>query len=193
MGAHTISLPIKLQNEAIELLGRVVYMLAAEETLYRGFIYLGLMNTSDGLQILECNCRLGDPEAQVILASTGGNFAELCVAAAAGDLTNVKAPRQKQEALCVVLASAEYPASSSSDNPIVGIEEAERRGAIIFHASTALRKGNFTTNKGGRILNSVGRGKDISEAYQVAYGGAHAIQYDGKKFRNDIGNALVFV
>jgi hypothetical protein len=112
MGAHTLSLSERAEAQLSQILRDVVAALAKEGCPYTGFIYLGFMYTPDGPMILECNCRLGDPEAQVILPSITGDFANLCMAAARGNLAEVSAPKQNKHALCIVLASATYPDSS---------------------------------------------------------------------------------
>jgi phosphoribosylamine--glycine ligase len=86
----------------------------------------------------------------------------------------------------VVLAAGEYPAGTARGSEINGIEAASASGALVFHAGTALRDGQVTTN-GGRVLNVVGRGATLASARDSAYGAAALISFPGVRYRNDIG------
>lgn len=143
--------------------------------------------TTNGPMVLECNCRLGDPETQVILPSISGNFASLCMAAAQGNLAEMSAPEHDKHALCLVLASAAYPDSSDRDDEITGLDRARENGALVFHAGTETKNGAVTTNKSGRVLNIVGVGNTLKYARTTAYDGASRVQFSGVKYRTDIG------
>lgn len=190
MGALTLSLPRSERLELEALLKKVVAALASEGISYRGFIYLGVMMTADGPMVLECNVRLGDPEAQAILPSLEGDFAELCMAAARGELHTCAPLKQVCHAFCIVLTSAEYPERSERDDFIYGIKLARRTGALVIHAGTGKRHGRFTTNKAGRVLNVIGRGDTIHEAQALAYHAASFIEFPGVKYRRDLGHRL---
>lgn len=187
MGAHTLLLPESEEAQLSQILRDVVTSLAEEGSLYTGFIYLGFIMTANGPMVLECNCRLGDPETQVILPSINGNFAGLCMAVAQGNLAEVVAPERSRHALCLVLASATYPGSSDRDDSITGLDMARENGALVFHAGTTRKNGTVTTNKSGRVLNVVGLGGTLEAAHAAAYGGAEKVQFSGMKYRRDIG------
>jgi len=191
MGAHTLELTTSEAIELEDILYDVTAAMAKEGCPYTGFIYLGFIMTASGPMILECNCRLGDPETQVILPSISGNFAELCMAVAQGNLAEVPAPKQILHALCIVLTSGAYPGSSGRDDPIEGLERVSATGTLLFHAGTARRKGTFTTNNGGRILNIVGCGSTLEIARKIAYATTEFVQFPGMKYRRDIGAEVV--
>ena len=191
MGAHTVALSADEAAALEHILCSVVEALDAEGCTYTGFMYLGFIMTKSGPMVLECNCRLGDPETEVILPSMSGDFAKLCLAIAEGDLAREQAPRQVCQALCVTLASRAYPDASIDNHQIIGISEAEVKGAIVYHAGTA-KCGDalstmITTNKSGRVLCVAGVGETIEAARSTAYLGVDAIVFNGKKFRKDIG------
>ncbi len=191
MGAHTLDLPEEEELELETILRNVVEAFAREWNPYTGFIYLGIMMTADGPMILECNCRLGDPETQAILASIDGDFADLCQAAAEGNLTLAHAPKQVRHALCLVLASAAYPDTSGWDDAIIGLVDEQSSTAVVLHAGTAQKDGRVTTNKSGRVLNVVGVGDTIAEARECAYDRARRISFPGIKYRKDIGADVI--
>lgn len=188
MGAHTLDLPSEKSAHLEELLQGVVNALAGAGCPYTGFIYLGVIQTPTGPMILECNCRLGDPETQVILPSIDGDFKELCFAVAEGTLANLPKPTRVKHALCVTLASRDYPDSSNRDDVITGLESLhDMDNVLVFHGGTAQQNGVFTTNQSGRVLTVVGRGDTIASARQAAYQAEARIMYPGKKRRGDIG------
>jgi phosphoribosylamine---glycine ligase len=187
MGAYTVSLSPEREQEANDLLRRVAEALLAEGMDYRGFMYLGLMLTKDGFVILEMNCRLGDPETQVILPSIDGDFLAFCAAAAAGTIAGMPMLRKCAESLCVALVSKQYPESSSDDAPLFGIENAEEAGALVIHGSTAKKGDRFTTNRGGRILYVIGTSAHLRDAaYICAVAVPHISSPLGIDHRQDI-------
>ena len=191
MGSHTLSLPESEKAMLSRILQDVVNALTQEGCTYTGFMYLGFIMTKKGPMVLECNCRLGDTEAQAILLSMSGNFASLCMAAAQGRLAEVPAPKQDRHTLCIVLASAAYPGSSDRDDIITGLDTARGNGVLIFHAGTARKNGVITTNKSGRVLNVVGLGSTIEIAHANAYDAAKKVQFPGMKYRKDIGADVI--
>ena len=163
----------------------VLHELADRGTPFIGLLYAGLMLTEDGPQVLEFNCRFGDPETQVILPRLDGDFLGTLAAAASGDLAGASLTTSDDAAVTVVVAGRDYPAKSDSGSPIVGVDEAEAVGAVVFHAGTALRHGRLVTN-GGRILDVTATGPTISDARARAYEAAEKIAFDGARYRSDI-------
>ncbi|MCI0345430.1 MAG: phosphoribosylamine--glycine ligase, partial [Chloroflexi bacterium] len=132
--------------------------LADRGTPFRGFLYAGLILTADGPRLLECNARLGDPEAQVILPRLAGPIGPLLLAAARGALPVARPPVLPGAAVGIVLAAQGYPGTPKRGRPIDGIDDARASGALVFHGGTVGRpQGGFGTN-GGRVLTVVGRG-----------------------------------
>jgi len=161
--------------------------LAGEGVPYRGFLYVGLMMTADGPQVIEFNVRLGDPEAQVVLPMIDGELAPLLAAAAAGDLGHATCRTRPEPHVGVVLASGGYPGPYETGEMIAGLEAAEAvEGVTVFHAGTTARDGRIVTS-GGRVLTVVARGHDFASAIARAYEGVGKISFDGMQYRSDIG------
>jgi phosphoribosylamine--glycine ligase len=177
--------------ELVETIHRpVVRDLAARDTPFIGCLYAGLMLTSDGPRVLEFNCRFGDPETQAILPRVDGDLAEALAAAASGDLGEVELGVAETAAVTVALAAEHYPEGRDVGSPISGVEEAEKLGALVFHAGTARRDGQLVTS-GGRILNVTGLGDTLEEARARAYESCERISFPGVRFRRDIADKAV--
>ena len=154
---------------------------------YRGFLYVGLMLTSDGPKVIEFNVRFGDPEAQVIFPMLDEELSWLLASAATGALPDRPARFRNEPHVGVVLAAAGYPETPDANDVITGIEDAAAvPGALVFHAGTARREGKWLT-AGGRVLTVVGRGPTHRDAIDVAYRAATRIQFRGMQYRRDIG------
>jgi phosphoribosylamine--glycine ligase len=167
-------------EEILEIVHRpVLRELVSRGTPFHGLLYAGLMQTADGLRVIEFNCRFGDPETQSLLPRLESDLLPLL----AGDLTQ---PRiGDRAAVTVVLAGGEYPERGDSGTPIEGVDDAEAAGALVLHAGTALRGGRLVTN-GGRVLNVVGLGETVAAARTAAYDAAARIDFAGMRFRKDI-------
>ena len=159
--------------------------LVEDDMDFRGFLYCGLMLTPDGPKLLEYNCRFGDPEAQAVLPLVQGDFAEYLLAAANGTLDELKIAFDDSWSVCLVLASAGYPASSRSGDVISGLDDVQ--GASVYHAGTKLNaSGEFETN-GGRVLAVVARGDSREAALDKASAESAKVDFDGAQRRSDIG------
>jgi phosphoribosylamine---glycine ligase len=188
MGAFTPVPPFDRRDieELVEQVHRPVLVeLARRGTPFIGLLYAGLMLTDDGPRVLEFNCRFGDPETQAILPRIDGDLLGALAAAAAGDLGDVALGTSAQAAVTVVVAAGNYPEAGDTGSPIMGIEQAEALGALVFQAGTAHRDGALVTS-GGRILNVTGVGNDLEQARALAYEGAAAISFRGARYRRDI-------
>ena len=161
--------------------------LRAEGMPYRGFIFLGLMLTSDGPRVLEYNCRLGDPETQSILLRADFDFARACLEAATGKLEVPQAKWLTGASACVVIASEGYPAHPVVGKKIEGLAEASQvKPAVVFHSGTK-REGQDYFTTGGRVLGVAARGNSLAEATALAYDAAGKIKISGSHYRKDIG------
>jgi phosphoribosylamine--glycine ligase len=151
------------------------------------------MLTADGPALLECNVRLGDPEAQVILPRLSGSLGPVLLAAARGGLPEempASLGSSPDAAVGIVLASKGYPGEPRRGDPITGLDEARELGALVFHAGTVGRpQGGFGTS-GGRVIAVVGRGPDIGAARDGAERAAEAVTWDGVQRRHDIAADL---
>jgi phosphoribosylamine--glycine ligase len=150
---------------------------------YRGFLYFGVMLTPTGPQMLEYNCRFGDPEAEAVLPMIRGDFAGYLFAAAKGELKPEMVHFTEGWSVCVILASAGYPASSRNGDVISGLESVN--GSRVFHCGTKRGDAGFETN-GGRVLAVVAQGSTRQEARDQAYHSASGISFDGQQRRTDI-------
>ena len=161
-----------------------------------GFLYAGLMLTDNGPILLECNARLGDPEAQVILPRLAVALGPVLAAAARRDLGELAAqwsgrlPVLPGATVGIVLASEGYPGTPTRGLPIDGIHAAEDAGAVVFHGGSAGRPGGGYGTNGGRVLTVVGRGQDLAGARDAAEAAADRISWDGMQRRHDIAASL---
>ena len=176
-------------EEILDLVHRPVLMeLARRGTPFIGVLFAGLMRTTDGLRVLEFNCRFGDPETQSILPLIEGDLLTALVGAASGSLDETALGVSAQAAVTVVIAAPRYPAENDSGTPIAGITDAEAQGALVFHAGTAVHGERLVTN-GGRILGVTGVGHDVADARRLAYDSVERISLPGGRWRRDIALA----
>ena len=190
MGAYTPLpwAPTGLVDEVLAtVLQPTVDELARRGTPFSGLLYAGLALTSRGVRVVEFNARFGDPETQPLLARLESPLGALLMASATGTLADVPPPVFSDgAAVCVVLASRGYPASSSSGDVITGTDAAEALpGVQVIHAGTAL-SGDDLVTAGGRVLAVVGTGPDVAAARAAAYTGVAEISFDGAQHRTDI-------
>ena len=160
--------------------------MAAEGHPYRGILYCGLMVTAEGPKVVEFNCRLGDPEAQVVLPMLEGDLVAVFQKLAEGRLREVSLRTRAGAAACVVLASGGYPGSYEKGFPIHGLDEAAGEDVVVFHAGTR-RDGDQVVTAGGRVLGVTALGDDLAEALAKAYVAVEAIRFEGRQYRRDIG------
>jgi phosphoribosylamine--glycine ligase len=170
----------------------VVEAMKRRGTPFHGVLYAGLMLTEAGPKVLEFNCRFGDPETQAVLPRLRSDLLALCLAAREpGGLAGADAEFGDDWAVTVVLASAGYPASSSKDDVISGLDQAAAiEGVEVTHAGTARADGDVVT-AGGRVLNVTGLGPTAAEARRRAYDAAKLISFSGMQMRTDIAARAV--
>jgi phosphoribosylamine--glycine ligase len=165
--------------------------LRADGNPYTGFLYAGLMIAPDGTpNVLEFNCRFGDPETQPILMRLRSDLTLLCDAALDGRLDAVEALWDDRAALGVVMAAGGYPETYRKGEPIEGLDVAARLPGKVFHAGTLAQGGAIVTN-GGRVLCAVGLGADIVAARGEAYDLVAAIHWNLVQYRRDIGHRAI--
>ncbi|MCF6218248.1 MAG: phosphoribosylamine--glycine ligase [Gammaproteobacteria bacterium] len=175
----------RIMKEVIE---PTVAGMAAEGNPYSGFLYAGLMIDAQGTpNVIEYNCRFGDPETQPIMMRLKSDIVELCELALDGKLDQATAEWDSRVALGVVLAAGGYPGSYAKGAVINGLKlPAENPNAKMFHAGTAEEGGEIVT-AGGRVLCAVGLGETVSEAQAKAYQLAKTVSWEGSFYRSDIG------
>lgn len=165
--------------------------MAAEGTVYTGFLYAGLMVAPNGTcKVLEFNCRFGDPETQPIMLRLQSDLVELCQQAVRGELANTSIQFDSRAAVGVVLAAGGYPDDYRKGDVISGLPTMDSREAKVFHAGTQLRDGQVLT-AGGRVLCATALGQTVTAAQQAAYLLVDQIQWDGVFSRRDIGYRAV--
>jgi phosphoribosylamine---glycine ligase len=160
--------------------------LAAERVPYQGFLYFGLMLTKSGPKVLEFNCRLGDPEAQAIMARADFDLAEVLADVAAVRLDPAKMRWKPGGSVCVVLASAGYPGKFEISKGIDGLTDIRQHtGVMVLHAGTK-RDGTSLVTSGGRVLGVTAAGRSLDAAVAAAYDAVRRIHFEGMHYRKDI-------
>jgi phosphoribosylamine---glycine ligase len=154
---------------------------------YCGFLYFGLMLTSDGPKVLEFNCRLGDPETEALVMRMEFDLAAAAQAAANGKLGNFRANWSPAASACVVLAAGGYPGKPQSGKQIAGLDALKQDSAIaVFHGGTHCKDANYYTSS-GRVLTIAASGNSLADARKRAYATAQQISFEGMHYRKDIG------
>ena len=190
MGAyapHGLSEPAFLKTIKEEIVEPVLEGLRAKGFPFRGVLYVGLMITKEGPQVLEFNVRFGDPETQALMVGLEGDIVPLLAGCAdPGGLKGLRPPSLGAKAVCVVLASKGYPEKPKVGKPIFGLEEAQScEGVRVFHAATSLLEDGWVT-AGGRVLSVVGFGEELSMARLRAYDAVGRLSFEGMHYRGDI-------
>ncbi|MDF1658674.1 MAG: phosphoribosylamine--glycine ligase [Verrucomicrobiales bacterium] len=152
---------------------------------YRGFLYFGLMLTPQGPKVIEYNCRFGDPEAEAVLPLITGDFAAYVSEGARGELRPDLIQFSDGWSICLVSASAGYPASSRSGDVISGVGEVSN--ARVFHAGTKRNASGQFETAGGRVLVVVAKGETREAAVARVYEESDKVSFDGMQRRSDIG------
>ncbi len=158
---------------------------------YRGVIYVGLMITKDGPQVLEFNVRFGDPECQPIMMRLKSDLIPLIEATIEGKLDQVHAEWHADPAVCVVLCADGYPGSYDKGKEIHGLEKLKNwPHGFVFHAGTVKNNGGWLTS-GGRVVGVTARGATITDAVKEAYLAVDVISWDGMHYRRDIAQRAI--
>ncbi len=158
--------------------------LKKEGIVYKGFIFIGLMNVDGDPYVIEYNVRMGDPESEVVLPRIQTDFIDLLEATAKGKLEGVHINIDSRTACTVMLVSGGYPGPYTKGKEISGIPA--ESNSIIFHAGTSFQDDKLVTD-GGRVLSITSLGKNMREALDLCYENAYKINFEGKFYRKDIG------
>jgi len=190
MGAYSTDdlLPEDLRKTLIStIVEPTLRGLAADGIPYQGFLYIGLMLTKSGPQVLEFNCRLGDPETQAIVTRMDFDLAEVLADVAAGRLQASKLKWKPGASACVVLASGGYPGKFETGKRIDGLTDVQQiTGVKVSHAGTRLSEGKLVTS-GGRVLGVTAACRTLEDALATVYKAAARIRFEGMHYRKDIG------
>ncbi len=170
-----------------EIMLPTVKGLAKEGRPYKGMLYAGLMIEENQINVLEFNCRFGDPEAQPLLMRLKSDLIEILEACIDGNLDKVEMKIDPRPTVCVVISSGGYPGSYETGKQIRGLSGASKvQGVEVFHAGTAI-KNRRTVSSGGRVLGVTAVGKDLETAISRAYKSVAQISWTGSYYRSDIG------
>lgn len=168
-----------------EIVQPTVDGLRKEGLPYRGFLYFGLMLTPTGPQVIEYNCRFGDPECQAVMPLVQGDLASFCLAGAKGELKEDLVSFSDGWSVCVILASAGYPESSRNGDRISGLESVTT--GRVYHSGTKRTADGAWETNGGRVLAIVAGGDTRLDAVTKAHAAADGVQFDGLQRRRDVG------
>jgi phosphoribosylamine--glycine ligase len=192
MGAYApapVMTPERLQQAVDRVVEPTLRGMRSEGHPYQGILYVGLMITANGPEVVEYNCRLGDPETQAVLLLLASDPVQLFRALATGSLKDLEVLLHPGASACVVVASNGYPGAYDKGKTIEGIERAEALdGVEVFHAGTRAEAGGRLVTSGGRVLAVSARGESLRQALDRAYAGVDEISFDGAVFRRDIGH-----
>ena len=153
---------------------------------YKGFVFIGLINVEGEPYVIEYNCRLGDPETEVIIPRIENDLVEILVATAEGRLNEISINTSKKTAVAIMAVSGGYPNEHETGKVITGLSETNLPGTIVFHAGTKQEGENIVTN-GGRVLAVTSLGNSIAEAAEQSTYMLEQIYFEEIYYREDIG------
>lgn len=191
MGAYApapVVTPDVLDDVCRRIVEPTLQGMESEGCPFRGVLYCGIMLTAHGPKVVEYNCRLGDPEAQVVLPLLESDPFELFYAVATGGLDSIHVEIRNGSCAAVVMASAGYPGAYEKGRKISGLERVDGDDVRVFHAGTRTTADGHVVTAGGRVLAVSADGDTLPSALEKAYDGVDRIAFDGATFRQDIGH-----
>jgi phosphoribosylamine---glycine ligase len=175
-----------MQKVKTRIIDPTIAGLQKDQLDYKGFIFFGLIKVNNEPFVIEYNCRMGDPETEVVIPRIENDLVELLQATAQGELNKVQLQMDPRFATTVVAVSGGYPNDYQSGFPISGLNFAEEGESFIFYAGTK-KEGKKVVTNGGRVLCATALGSDLAEALEKSKELAEAINFEGKYYRKDIG------
>ncbi|TAL59843.1 MAG: phosphoribosylamine--glycine ligase [Bacteroidetes bacterium] len=161
--------------------------LKKENIVYKGFLFIGLIKVAGDPFVIEYNCRMGDPETEVVIPRIKSDILDLFEGVATQTLSKKKIEFDERTAVTVMLVSGGYPGDYEKGKVITGLDSVEN--SIPFHAGSAKKDGQIVTN-GGRVIAITSYGNTMQEALKKSFANAEKINYEGKYYRKDIGRDL---
>jgi len=161
--------------------------LKAENIDYRGFLFMGLINVNGDPYVIEYNCRMGDPETEVVLPRLNNKLSDLIQSAKNGTFSQIVPSYSNNYCCTVMLVSGGYPGDYKKGKPIYLSADDD---SILFHAGTTKHENQILTS-GGRVMAVTSLGNSINEALNTSYSNIKKIQFEGMSFRRDIGKDIM--
>jgi phosphoribosylamine---glycine ligase len=172
-----------------EIIEPTLQGMSKEGNPFRGVLYVGLMLTGDGPQLIEYNARLGDPETQAVLVRLDSDLVEILDAVVDGRIGSIPIDWSNDSSICVVAASGGYPGEFEKGKPINGLDEAKSvEGVVVFHSGTVRDEQRGFLTAGGRVLGVTARATTLQQARERAYEAIGKISFEGMHFRSDIAS-----
>ncbi len=156
---------------------------------YRGFIFIGLMNVNGDPMVIEYNCRMGDPETEVVIPLLDSDLVEIFIAISKQKLDKIEIKIKPETAVTIMCVAGGYPGDYENGKVISGIEKVQ--DTIAFQAGTTLNSNGEIITNGGRVVALTSFGTTIAESVAKSIAAAETIQYDGKYYRRDVGRDLM--
>lgn len=156
----------------------------SRDLTYKGFIFIGLIRVGGEPYVIEYNCRMGDPETEVVFPRLKNDLVTLLEAIDQEKVGSFQVEKDERAAAAVIVVSGGYPEAYQKGKTITGADATQ--GSLIFHAGTRMEDGKLLTN-GGRVIAITSYGKDFRAALEVSNQNAEIIQFEGKNYRRDIG------